>query len=112
MDTAKQTVELFLVAPDGEHPLGTFAVDHDQVSGEDRRGISYAGTLVRHGETAVVELTAQVPAGTTIQADLATEQASSVPLTFQLDAHQLAGRGTVPIHLPGFGVGDVRFVVS
>lgn len=112
MDAAKHTVELFLVAPDGEHALGTFSVDHGQVSGEDRRGISYTGTLVQHGDDAVVELTAQIPAGTTIQTDLTTEQASAVPLRIQLDAHQLAGRGTVPVHLPGFGVGDVRFVVS
>lgn len=110
--TAEQKVELFLVGPDGEHELGMFAVDDGKVSGKDRRGISYTGTVVQHGENSVIELTAQIPEGTTIHADLETEEANAVPLKFKLNAHQQAGRGTVPIKLPGFGVGDVRFVVS
>jgi hypothetical protein len=110
--SAKQKVELFLVAPDGEHELGTFAVADGKVSGKDRRGISYEGTVVQHGENSVIELTAQIPKGTTVHADLKTEEANTVPLKFKLNPHQQAGRGTVPIKLPGFGVGDVKFVVS
>jgi hypothetical protein len=112
MSTAKQTVQLFLVAPDGEHPVGTFIVDEGQVTGIDRRGITYSGTLVRHGENAQLELSAHIPKGTRITSQLHTEAAADVPLKLHLNANQQVGQETIPIRLPGFGAGDVKLVVT
>jgi hypothetical protein len=103
------SVAVSFAAPGGDQAVGTFSVGGGKVTGTDHRGISYSGTVTPVTDGADVTVTASVPGGTRLSADLSTEEPEEHRLHFHLDAAQLAGQQTKPLLLPGFGAADVRF---
>ncbi len=113
MNLESSTVEVHLQTPAGNVPVGRFSLNDGQVSGTDRRGITYRGTCTPMPDGGLnVELTASVPAGTRIREGMVAETDDEQKLTFHLNPEQMTGLQTKDILLPGFGSADVRFEVS
>ncbi|MGW1092484.1 hypothetical protein ACWD4L_41210 [Streptomyces sp. NPDC002596] len=106
------TVDVHLQTPSGDVSVGRFGLNDGQVTGTDRRGITYRGTCTPMPDGGLnVELTASVPAGTRIGESKVTETDVEHNLAFHLNQEQVAGRQTKAILLSGFGSADVRFEV-
>ncbi|MEU9790187.1 hypothetical protein AB0E27_06090 [Streptomyces sparsogenes] len=108
----KSTVEVHLETPFEEVPLGRFSLHDGQVTGTDRRGITYRGTCTPTPDGGLnVELMVSVPTGTRFREGEVTETDAEQRLAFHLSREQVAGQEAKEILLSGFGSADVRFKV-